>query len=76
MPNVKKQKLTKLQQYFIEKENMELYKPDCLIKSISKDKFTVGLWFWIWDIKNKEKVIHELNTKILQAIKEKKIELG
>lgn len=76
LPNIKTQKLNKIQQYFFEKAKISDYKPTCIIKSIGKDKFTINLWFWIADIKNRELIIHEVNQKVMEKTKELNIEFA
>lgn len=76
LPSIKVQKLNRLQKYFMERTNLNNYMPKCFIKSVGKDKFTIGLCFWILDIEHKDQIIHEVNRHIVNITKEKNIEFA
>lgn len=83
LPNIPQRKITMLkrifsipQNYFGSKKNVEKFKPRAFIKSIAQNKITMEIWFWIWDITQREQIISGFFEEIMKQCKKEKIRFG
>ncbi|MBL7169552.1 MAG: mechanosensitive ion channel family protein [Candidatus Aenigmarchaeota archaeon] len=57
------------------KVDIKRFEPKVMIKEISGDTITLEVWIWIWEIKNKEKIISNLMNEFLLAFPRKGVRL-
>jgi small-conductance mechanosensitive channel len=83
LPNVPEKKITKItkifeipKNFFTVPRNVKTLAPQVLLKSISKDKVSFEVWFWIWDITIKEKIISNFYFKLDEMFKKESIKFG
>ncbi|MFC1768295.1 mechanosensitive ion channel family protein [Nanoarchaeota archaeon] len=83
LPNVPQKKLTKLtkifeipKNFFTIPRNIKQLTPQVLIKRVNKEKVTLEVWFWIWDILMKEKTVDSFYSKLIIEFKKEKIKFG
>ena len=50
--------------------------PQVLIKNVSKEKISLEVWFWIWNITMKEKITSSFYQKLIEEFGKEKINFG
>ena len=83
LPNVPEKKIGKItkifeipKNFFMIPRNIKTLSPQVMIKSVSKDKIGLEIWFWIWDILMKEKIISSFYDKLIQEFNKEGIKFG
>ena len=80
LPEKKINKITKLislpQNFFTSQKNIKTLAPRVYIKNVTKEKVSLEIWFWIWDISLKEKIISNFYSKLIEMFKEANIIFG
>ena len=83
LPHIPEKKLTKVikifevpKNFFVVPKNIKNLTPKIMTKSINKDKASLEIWFWIWDITMKESVISSFFDQLQDEFKEAGIKFG
>lgn len=76
LPHVPKKDLNLIQKIFTLPKNLTVLEPKIFIRSVAKDKISLQVWFWIWDILRKEWIVSNLNEALMQEFKSNKISFG
>ena len=83
LPNVPDKKLGKItkifeipKNFFMVPRNIKALSPQVMIKSASKDKIGLEVWFWIWDILMKEKIISSFYNELIKEFNKEGIKFG
>ena len=76
LPHVPKKELNVIEKFFAMPKNIKVLEPKIFINSIDKDKISLQIWFWIWDILRKESIVSNFYEALLHEFKENKINLG
>jgi len=83
LPHIPEKKLTKVirilevpKNFFTIPKNIKNLTPKIMTKSINKDKISLEIWFWIWDITIKERVISSFYDELQDDFKEAGIKFG
>lgn len=80
IPEKKLGRITKIfeipKNFFMVPRNIKALSPQVMIKSASKDKIGLEVWFWIWDILMKEKIISSFYDKLIQEFNKEGIKFG
>ena len=62
--------------FFMIPKNIKNLAPRVLTKSITKDKVSLEVWFWIWDITMKERIVSSFYDELQDDFKEAGIKFG
>ena len=62
--------------FFMIPKNIKNLAPRVLTKSIAKDKVSLEVWFWIWDITMKERIVSSFYDELQDDFKEAGIKFG
>ncbi len=76
LPHVPKKELNIIQKIFAMSKNLAVLEPKIFIKSVNKDKISLQIWFWIWDILRKEVIVSNFYETLMQEFKNNKINFG
>ena len=76
LPHVPKKELNVIEKFFAMPKNIKVLEPKIFINSIDKDKISLQIWFWIWDILRKESIVSNFYEALLHEFKENRINLG
>ncbi len=76
LPNVPKKELSTIEKFFVMPKNLKVLEPEVLIKKVSKDKISLIIWFWTWDILRKEKIVSDVNRTLIKEFKMNKLHFG
>ena len=83
LPNVPEKKLTRVTKlfqiplnFFTIPKNTKALEPRVLIKGASKEKINFEVWFWIWNIFMREKIISSFYEEVIDEFKKEKIKFG
>ena len=80
LPNITEKKINKIfeipRNFFTIPKNIKALTPQVLIKNASKEKISLEVWFWIWDITMKEKITSSFYQKLIEEFKQEKINFG
>ena len=76
LPHVPKKELNLIEKIFAMPKNLAVLEPKIFIKSVDKDKISLQVWFWIWDILRKEKIVSIFYESLLLEFKNNKIGFG
>ena len=83
LPHIPEKKLTRViklfevpKNFFVMPKNIKNLTPKIMTKSISKDKIGIEIWFWIWDITMKERIISSFYDGLQDEFKENNIKFG
>ena len=76
LPHVPKKELNLIEKIFAMPKNLAVLEPKIFIKSVDKDKISLQVWFWIWDILRKEKIVSSFYESLLLEFKNNKIQFG
>ena len=76
LPHVPKKELNVIEKLFAMPKNVEVLEPRIFINHINKDKISLQIWFWIWDILRKESIVSNFYEALLHEFKENRINLG
>lgn len=76
LPHVPKKELNLIEKLFAMPKNLTVLEPKIFIKSVDKDKISLQVWFWIWDILRKEKIVSSFYESLLLEFKNNKIGFG
>ena len=76
LPHVPKKELNLMEKLFSMPKNLSVLEPKIFIKSVGKDKISLQVWFWIWDILRKEKIVSSFYESLLLEFKNNKIQFG
>lgn len=83
LPNVPEKKISKITQifeiprnFFAIPRNIKALNPQVMVKEVDKEKITFEVWFWIWDIAMKEKIISSFYEKLIQEYNLEGIKFG
>ena len=56
--------------------NIKALSPQVMIKSASKDKIGLEVWFWIWNILMKENIISSFYEELIKEFNKEGIKFG
>lgn len=76
LPHVPKKELNLVQKLFVMPKNLEVLEPKIFIRQVNKDKISLQIWFWIWDILRKESIVSNFYETLMQEFKNNKINFG
>ncbi len=83
LPNVaekKKDRITKIfeipKNFFTIPKNIKTLSPKVMIRDVNKDKISLALWFWIWDISMEESIVSSFYEKLIEEFKKEEIKFG
>ena len=83
LPNIPEKKMNKIMKileipasFFTIPKNIKPLNPKIMIKSVNKEKISLELWFWIWDITMKEKIVSSFYEKLIEEFKKENINFG
>ncbi len=83
LPHIPEKRLTRVikifevpKNFFAAPKNIKNLTPKIMTKSINKDKVSLEIWFWIWDITMKEKVTSSFFDQLQDEFKEAGIKFG
>ena len=76
LPNVPKRELSIIEKFFVMPKNPKVLEPLIFIKNADKDKITLQVWFWIWDILKNEKIVSDFYEKLMLEFKNDRIYFG
>lgn len=76
LPNVPQKKLNLITKFLTLPRNLKKLEPKVMIKDVSKEKISLEVWFWIWDILRKEKIISSFYKKLIEGFKKENISFG
>ncbi len=83
LPNIPEKKMNKIMKileipasFFTIPKNIKPLNPKIMIKSVNKEKISLEVWFWIWDITMKEKVVSSFYEKLIEEFKKDNISFG
>ena len=73
LPNIPQKKLNAISRFielpkhfFTIPRNIKMLNPQVMIKNVSEKKISLEIWFWIWDITSKEKIVSSFYEKLVQ----------
>src|SRR3989338_11513149 len=75
LPHVPKKEINVIEKLFAMPKNVEVLEPRIFINHINKDKISLQIWFWIWDILRKESIVSNFYEALLHEFKENRINL-
>lgn len=76
LPHVPKKELSLIQKLFVMPKNLTVLEPKIFIKSVEKDKISLQIWFWIWDILRNEIIVSNFYESLMQEFRANKIYFG
>ena len=76
LPHVPKNELNVIQKWFVMPKNLSVLEPKIFVRNVDKDKISLQVWFWIWDILRKEAIISNFYENLMQEFKNNKISFG
>ncbi len=76
LPHVPKKELSLIQKFFVMPKNLAVLEPKIFIKNVDKDKISLQIWFWIWDILRKEVIVSNFYEALMQEFKNNKVSFG
>ena len=59
--------------FFNSPKNINKLKPMVFVKSVSKEKICLEIWFWIWDITKKEQIVSNFYESVINEFKKNEI---
>jgi len=65
-----------IQKFFVMPKNITVLEPKIFVSRVDRDKITLQIWFWIWDILRKEKIISDFYETLIQEFRKSKISFG
>lgn len=83
LPHIPDKKINKIikifevpKNFFAIPKNIKNLTPKVMTKSIAKEKKTLEIWFWIWDISMKERIVSSFYEELEDEFKEANIKFG
>src|SRR3989339_1329129 len=76
LPHMPKKEFNIIQKFFVMPKNISVLEPKIFIQHVDKDRVTLQVWFWIWDILRKENIVSNFYETLLQEFKNNKISFG
>ena len=76
LPHVPKRELSMIQKFFVMPKNITVLEPKIFVSRVDRDKITLQIWFWIWDILRKEKIISDFYENLIQEFRNNKVSFG
>lgn len=83
LPNIPEKKINRItkifeipRNFFTIPKNIKALTPQVLIKNVNKEKISLEVWFWIWDIAMKEKITSSFYQKLIEEFGKEKISFG
>ncbi|MBW2976356.1 mechanosensitive ion channel family protein [Candidatus Woesearchaeota archaeon] len=83
LPNVPQKKMNTIMKileipknFFKIPRNVKALTPKVFIKGVTKDKVSLEIWFWTWDITLKEQITSFFYRDLIQKFDEEKIKFG
>ena len=76
LPHVPKKELSVIEKFFSMPKNISVLEPKIFIQHVDKDRITLQIWFWIWDILRKESIVSNFYETLLEEFKNNKISFG
>lgn len=83
LPHIPEKRLTRVikifevpKNFFATPKNIKNLTTKIMTKSINKDKISLEIWFWIWDITIKERVVSSFYDQLQDEFKEAGIKFG
>ncbi|HLC60059.1 MAG TPA: mechanosensitive ion channel domain-containing protein [Candidatus Nanoarchaeia archaeon] len=76
LPHVPKKEFSIIQKFFVMPKNISVLEPKIFIRNAGKDKISLQVWFWIWDILRKESIVSNFYETLLQEFRNNKVSFG
>ena len=76
LPHVPKRELSIIQKWFVMPKNLSALEPKIFIRTVDKDKISLQVWFWIWDILRKEFIVSSFYESLMHEFKNNKVYFG
>lgn len=83
LPNVPEKKMDRIMKlveipahFFTIPKNVKALTPRVMIRNVNKDKLSLEVWFWIWDVFRKELIISSFYGKLIEEFGKEKIKFG
>ena len=83
LPNIPEKKLNRIKKifeipknFFIIPRNIKSLNPQVTIKYVDKEKISLEVWFWIWNILMKEKIVSAFYEKLIEEFNKEGIKFG
>lgn len=83
LPNILEKKKNRIltileipRNFFSIPRNIKDLIPKVMISEVNKEKISLEVWFWTWDIRLKEKITSSFYEKLIEEFKENGIEFG
>ena len=76
LPNVPAKKMNIIRKFFYFPKDLKILDPKIHYKAVDKDKITLEVWFWIWEIAKKEGIISNFFDKLRIEFKNNNVRLG
>lgn len=76
LPNVPQKKLNVITKLFTFPRNLKTLETKVMIKKITKDKVSLEVWFWIWDILMKERIVSSFYKKLIEEFEKEGVRFG
>ena len=83
LPNVPEKKITKItklfempKNFFAIPKNIKALTPQVLVKNADKEKISLEVWFWIWDITMREKITSSFYKRLIEEFGKEGIKFG
>ena len=83
LPNIPQKKMNRIiqllkvpQNFFVIPRNISALDPRVEISSITKDKVSLKVWFWYWDVLMREKIVSSFYRRLAEEFKKSGIKFG
>ncbi|MBI2651827.1 mechanosensitive ion channel [Candidatus Woesearchaeota archaeon] len=76
LPHVPKKEFNVIQKFFVMPKNISVLEPKIFIRNVNKEKISLQVWFWIWNILRKESIVSNFYETLLLEFKNNKISFG
>lgn len=76
LPNVPAKKMNIIKKFFHFPKNLKTLEPKIYYKAIDKEKITLEVWFWIWEIMKRESIISNFFDKLRIEFKNNNLKFG
>lgn len=83
LPNVPEKKLDRIMKlvqipahFFTIPKNVKALTPRVMVKYVNKDKVSLEVWFWIWDVFKKELIVSSFYSRLMEEFSKEKIKFG
>jgi small-conductance mechanosensitive channel len=83
LPNIPQRSITSVtkfleipKNFFTVPKNIKDLTPSVIVKSVGKEKVDLQVWFWIWDVLMKKKIVSSFYEELIKEFEQNKIKFG